>query len=140
MRRLALALLFAVATSFAALTGCSSSDGEISVQTASSPLTAEGNDKLFTIKIVQARDGGYALDGLVVKATPDGKDAITVACTPNDTNGNKALDKDETLDCSEAATNQFDTTLAGTDVDVVLYAQIDNEQKEVGSATWTPPK
>lgn len=138
MRRLA--LLFAVVTSFAALTGCSSSDGEISVEAASTPLSAEGNDKLFTIKMVKARDGGYALDGLVVKATPGGKDAITVACTPNDTNGNKALDKDETLDCSEAATNQFDASVAGTNVDVVLYAQIDSEQKEVGTATWTPAK
>lgn len=133
-------LLALALASFAALTGCSGDDGEIAVDAASSPLTAEGNDKLFTVRILAAREGGYALDGLIVKAIVDGKDPVTVSCSTTDANGNGTLDKDDTLACAEGATNEFDTTLAGKEVDVELHAKIDGEETKVGSATWTPSK
>ena len=131
---------FAAAVSIAALVGCSGGDGEIAVEAAATPLTAEGNDKLFTIKIVEGREDGYPLEGLVVKAIVDGKEPLTVSCSPADANGNKALDKDETLECTETATNQLDATVAGQEIDVELYAQIDGAETKVGSATWTPAK
>ncbi|MDF2698377.1 MAG: hypothetical protein K0S65_6761, partial [Labilithrix sp.] len=101
---------------------------------------AEGNDKLFTVRVVAAREGGYALEGLVVKAILDGKDPVKLACSATDTNGNGKLDKDEKLECSEPAENQLDASLAGKEIDVELYAQIDGEETKVGGATWTPPK
>lgn len=130
-------LVFAVAVAIAALTGCSSGDGEIAVEAASSPLSAEANDKLFTVKIVEAREGGYALDKLVVKAIVDGKDPIIVSCTTQDLNTSKTLDKDDKLDCAEGAENKFDTAIAGQEVDVELYATIDGKEELVGSSTWT---
>lgn len=133
-------LLVTAAVSLVALAGCSGGDGEIAVDAATTPLTAEGNDKLFTVRIVEAREGGYPLEGLVVKAIVDGKDPLTLVCTPADANGNGALDKDETLECSEAADNQLDASVAGQEIDVELHAKIDGEETKVGSATWTPAK
>ncbi len=133
-------LALAVSVSLAALAGCSGDDGEIAVDAATTPLTSEGNDKLFTVRVEGAREGGYGLDGLVVKAIVDGKDPVQVTCSATDANGNKALDKDDKLDCSEAGENLFDATLAGKDIDVELYAKIDGTETKVGSATWTPAK
>ena len=133
-------LFFAAAVSVSALVGCSGGDGEIAVDAATTPLTAEGNDKLFTIRVLEAREGGYALEGLVVKAIIDGKDPLIVSCSPLDANGNSALDKDEKLECAETATNQLDATVAGQAIDVELYAKVDGEETKVGSAAWTPAK
>jgi hypothetical protein len=134
--------LFVLATLalVATITGCSSGDGEIAIDAATTPLTAEGNDQLFTIRLVDAREGGYALDGLVVKALPDGKDAIVLSCTPSDTNGNQKLEKGETIACSEGSTNELGPDLAGKEIDVELYAKIDDEEQKVGGATWTVAK
>jgi hypothetical protein len=126
--------------SLATLAGCSSGDGEIAVDAATSPLTASGNDKLFTLRLVEAREGGYALEGLVVKVTVDDKEPFTVACAPEDANGNGAIDKDEKLECNEAEGNQLDASAAGKELDVELYAVIDGDETKVGSATWTPAK
>lgn len=123
-----------------ALTGCSGGDGEIAVDGATSPLTAEGNDKLFTIRVLDARDGGYALDSLTVKVLVEDKEPVTVTCTTGDKNGSGTLDKDDTLDCTEPAANQFGADLAGKDIDVELDAKIDGEDTKVGTATWTPAK
>lgn len=122
------------------LAGCSGGDGEIAVDAATTPLTAEGNDKLFTVRLVEGREDGYPLEGLVVKAIVDGKDPLTVVCTPADANGNEALDEDETLECTEPAENHLDASVAGQEVEVELYAQIDGEETKVGSAAWTPAK
>lgn len=131
-----LAALALVATA----TGCSSGDGEIAIDAATTPLTAEGNDQLFTIRIVDAREDGYTLDGLVVKALPDGKDAVILSCTPSDTNGNQKLEEGETVACSEGTSNQLGPDLAGQEIDVELYAKIDEEEQKVGGATWTVAK
>ena len=48
--------------SLVTLAGCSGNDGKIEVAAASSALTDEGNDTLFTITVVEARDDEYALD------------------------------------------------------------------------------
>jgi hypothetical protein len=132
-----LALPFVLSFTFVAA-GCSGSDGEINVEAASAALTDKGQDSLFTIKVVAARDDGYSLEGLVVKATPEDKDAIVVACNANDANGNKTLDKDESLGCAEGAENQFDATLAGKEIKVELFAQIDGKEERVGESTWKP--
>lgn len=130
----------AAALSLSALAGCSGGDGEIAVDAASTPLTAEGNDKLFTLRIVDAREGGYPLEGLVVKVIVDGGEPLTVTHTATDTNGNGALDKDEALECVESAENQLDTSVAGKELEVELYARIDGAGTKVGSSTWTPAK
>jgi hypothetical protein len=132
--------LLAACLGVASLAGCSSGDGEIAVDAATTPLTTEGNDKLFTIRIVEARETGYPLAGLVVKALPDGKDPIVVSCTAVDTNTNGNLDKGESLTCTEAGTNQLDATVAGSELDIELYAQIDGQEEKVGGASWTPAK
>lgn len=124
----------------ATITGCSSGDGEIAIDAATTPLTAEGDDQLFTIRLVDAREDGYALDGLVVKALPDGKEAVVLSCTPSDTNGNQKLEKGETVTCSEGSSNQLGPDLAGEEIDVELYARIDDEEQKVGAATWTVAK
>ncbi|MBX3207402.1 MAG: hypothetical protein KF764_20305 [Labilithrix sp.] len=134
------ALLSLVAVSLAALSGCSGGDGEIAVDAATSALTAEGNDELFTIRIVEAREGGYALSGLVVKAIVDGKDPLVVSCATSDANGNGVLDKDDKLTCKESGTNDFDASLAGKEIDVELYATIEDKETKVGAASWTPAK
>ncbi|OJY28051.1 MAG: hypothetical protein BGO98_21060 [Myxococcales bacterium 68-20] len=131
---------FAAALALSTLAGCSGSDGEIAVDAASSPLTSEGNDKLFTLRIVDAREGGYPLEGLVVKVTVDGGEPLTVSYEATDTNGNGVLDKDESLECIESAENQLDASVAGKELEVELYAKIDGEETKVGSSTWTPAK
>jgi hypothetical protein len=138
MKLKALLVAFALTTSF--LAGCSGGDGEIAVDSASAPLTSAGNDKLFTLRIVEARDGGYPIDGLVVKATVDDKEPITITCVPTDTNANKALEKGEVLECTEAATNQLDSSVAGKEIEIALTAKIDGEDVTVGTASWTPKK
>ena len=105
--------------SFATLAGCSGNDGKIELDTSSSAaLTDQGNDSLFTIKLVEAREDGYALDGVKVKVTPDGKDAIDVTCKVNDANANSKLDKGDTLACTEPADNRLGKDLAGKEIDV----------------------
>lgn len=121
-----------------ALVGCSGDDGEIAVDAAATPLTAQGSDKLFTIRVVEAREGGYALDGLSVKVITEDDKTIDVNCTPHETNGNNMLETNDTLDCVESAENQLGPELAGKEVDVELHAKVDGEDETVGSATWTP--
>ncbi len=120
--------------------GCSSSDGEISVTPATTPLTANGGDALFTVKVVEAAEEGYALEGLVVKITPEGKSEIKPVCTPNDVNGNKKLDKDESVTCVESSTNELDADLAGKEIKVELFAKVDDEEKRIGESSWTVAK
>ncbi len=134
------ALFFLGAVALSAVAGCSGDDGEIAVDAATTPLTSEANDKLFTLRVIEARAEGYPLEGLIVKTIVAGKDPLTVVCTPADANGNKVLDKDETLECTEGATNQLDASVAGQEIDVELYATIDGKETKVGSATWTPAK
>src|SRR5436190_8592000 len=122
-------------TAFTALatfaTGCSSSDGEIAVTAATSPLTEKGSDALFTIKIVEGAEEGYALEGLVVKITPEGKAELKPVCTPNDTNGNKKLEKNESVTCVENGTNELDAALAGKAVKVELFAKVDGAEQRI---------
>lgn len=128
-----------VVSSFAPLlTGCSSADGAISVEPATTSLTDKANDALFTVKLDEAREGGYALEGLAVKVKIDDGDTITSTCVPNDTNTNKRLDQGETLSCSEGATNVFDAKSVGKEGTVQLFAKIDDKEELVGDATWTP--
>lgn len=122
-----------------ALVGCSGEDGEIAVDAAATPLTAQGNDKLFTIRVVEAREGGYAVDGLTAKVIIDDK-TTAVICTAHDTNANGMLETNDTLECVEAADNQLGPDLAGKEIDVELHAKVDGEDETVGSATWTPAK
>lgn len=118
--------------------GCSGSDGEISVASASAAPTDAPNEPLFTVKVEAAREGGYALTGLEVKATPDGKDAVTLSCTPKDENANQKLDEGESLACAEGAANVFGKDTLGKEVEVELFAQIDGKATRVGAATWKP--
>lgn len=138
MKRLLLCLGAAVA--IGALTGCSGDDGEIELTAATAPLTANGNDVLFTLRIVEAREGGYAPDGLTVKVIADDAEPLTVTCTHEDANTNAKLDANDKLACTETATNQLGVELAGKELDVELYAKVDGEETKVGSATWTPAK
>ncbi|HEY8078567.1 MAG TPA: hypothetical protein VIF62_30765 [Labilithrix sp.] len=131
--------LFALAALACSLVACSGNDGSITVATSGQALTTNGNDKLFTVTLSDGRSDGYDLTKLVVKATPDGKDAVQLVLTVHDTNGNGKLDKDETVDCAEGATNAFDTSLAGSDVKVEMFDTIDGKDDErVGDATWSP--
>jgi hypothetical protein len=129
----------AIVALIALVAGCSSGDGAIEVSSTSTPLTDGGNDALFTIKVVDAPADGYALEGVVVKALPDGKDAITLACTPTDVNKNAKLDAGDTLACAEGATNQLGADAAGAEITIELRARAGEEETLVGEATWTPP-
>lgn len=134
-------VLFTLCAAFvvASTAACSGNDGKISVEPADGTLTDQGNDALFTVKLDESgQSDGYALDGLKVKATPDGKSAIDVVCTTNDANGDGKLGKDETLSCKEGASNDFGKDLSGKEVKVELYAKIDGDDQRVGDATWTP--
>lgn len=130
----------AILASFALLAGCSSGDGEITVEGAKTPLTESPNDALFTVKVDDAPEEGYALDGITVKALRDGKDAVNVACSTADANTNQKLDKGDTLSCTEGATNILGADAAGTEIEVELYAKVDGEDTLVGKGTWTPTK
>ncbi len=118
--------------------GCSGNDGKIEVASSGAALTDKGGDRLFTVKLVEAREDGYALDGLRVKVKPDGKDAVDAVCTPADLNANGKLDKGDTMACAEPETNALGRDVAGKEVDVELYAKIDGSEERVGDATWTP--
>lgn len=120
--------------------GCSGNDGKIEVESAGAALTDKGGDSLFTIKLVEAREGGYELEGLRVKVKPDGKDAIDALCTVNDVNANKKLDKGDTMSCAEPAANALGPDVAGKEADVELFAKIDGSEERVGDASWTAPK
>jgi lipopolysaccharide export system protein LptA len=122
------------------LAGCSGSDGEIKIEAGTSALTDKGKDALFTIEVTAAREGGYDLEGLAVKATLEGKDAVTLVCSANDANTNKKLDKGEKLTCTEGETNAFDATTVGKAVTVELTAKIDAKDTRIGEAIWTPAK
>jgi hypothetical protein len=137
--KLSLSLAFATLAALATLTACSGSDGGIEVDAAQTPLTTAGTDALFTIRLVDARSDGYALAGLVVKATPEDKDALVIAgCQPNDANNNGKLEKGETVVCTEGGTNILDAALSGKEVEVELFATIEGEEEKIGDATWTP--
>jgi hypothetical protein len=132
--KLGFALVAMVAV--AGLVGCSGNDGKIEVESASSALTDQGGDSLFTIKLVEARDEGYAFDGVHVKVTPEDKDAIDLNCTINDLNTNKKLDKGDTLTCVEPAENKLGKDLAGKEIDVELFVKIDGDEERVGDASY----
>jgi hypothetical protein len=121
-----------------AVAACSGNDGSISVTPAASTLTANGADSLFTIKLDDGSSDGYSFDVLTTKVTPDGKDAIVVACALVDTNGNGKLDKAETLTCTEGKDNVLGPDLVGKEIAVELFAKIDGKDQRVGDATWTP--
>ena len=119
---------------------CSGNDGEIKLEAVKTPLTDQGKDTLFTVEVIKARDGGYASDTFKVKVTPDGKNAIEVACTFSDVNTNKTLDVGDKLTCAEGAENKLGADIAGKEAKVELFATIDGSEERVGDATWTPPK
>lgn len=121
---------------FAMIAGCSGNDGQIEVDTASSALTDQGNDTLFTIKLVEARADGYAFEGVKVKVTPEDKDAIEVTCKINDLDSSSKLNKGDTLSCTEPADNELGRDLAGKKIEVELFARIDGAEERVGDATY----
>lgn len=123
-----------------ALVGCSGNDGKIDVKAASSALTDQGNDTLFTIDVVEARADGYALDGIRVKVTPEDKDTIDVVCKVNDANTNQKLDKGDTLTCTEPAENKLGADLAGKEIEVELFAKVDGEEERIGDGSYAAPK
>lgn len=137
MKLIALTSLVALSLCAAA---CSGNDGAIKVDPAQTALTDQGKDSLFTLEIVEARDGGYASDTLKVQVTPDGKDAITVSCSFSDVNTNKKLDVGDKLACTEGAENTLGAAMAGQEAKVELFATIDGSEERVGDATWTPAK
>lgn len=116
--------------------GCSGNDGKIEVDTGSAALTDQGNDTLFTVKLVEAREEGYAFDGIKVKVTPEGKDVIEVTCKINDINSNSKLDKGDTLSCTEPAENKLGTELAGKEIEVELFAKVDGAEERIGDAAY----
>jgi hypothetical protein len=120
----------------ATLAGCSGNDGKIEVDSGTSALSDEGNDTLFTIKLVEAREDGYALDGVKVKVTPEDKEAIDVTCKINDVNSNSKLDKGDTLSCTEPADNVLGKDLAGKEIEVELFAKIDGAEERVGDGSY----
>lgn len=120
--------------------GCSSGDGEITVDPPKTPLTDSANDPAVTVTVKEAPTDGYALDKLTVKAIPDGKDAIDLACTANDVNNDQKLDTGDTLACTEGATNVLGADLAGQEIEIELHATVDGEDTLVGKATWTAAK
>jgi hypothetical protein len=122
--------------SLATVAGCSGNDGKIEVDSGSAALTDQGNDTLFTIKLVEARADGYAMDSVKVKVTPEDKDAIEVTCKLTDVNANGKLDKGDTLSCTEPAENKLGKDLAGKEIDVELFATIDGAEERVGDATY----
>lgn len=126
-----------VALSLALVAGCSSGDGEITVEAAKAPLTDNGNDDAVTVTVKDAPEAGYPLDKITVKAKAPDKEAVDLACTATDVNANAKLDTGDTIACKEGATNAFGADLAGKDIDVELHATVDGEDKLVGEATWT---
>lgn len=120
---------------------CSGNDGEIKVDAATTPLTDKGADALFTIELVDARSDGYAQDKIRVHVTPPaGKAEADVVCTFQDVNTNQKLDKGDKLSCVEGPENKLDSTIAGQESKVELFATIDGKEERVGDSTWTPPK
>lgn len=116
--------------------GCSGNDGKIEVDTASSAITDQGSDSLFTIELVEARGEGYAFEGMRVRVTPEGKDAFDAACKINDANVSSKLDKGDRLACSEPAENRVGRDLAGKKIEVELFAMIDGADERVGDASY----
>lgn len=137
MKRFSLIPVLAIALFTAA---CSGNDGEIKLESATSPLTGNGSDALFTVEVVDARDDGYAPDAFRVRVTPDGKDVIDVVCTFSDLNANKRLDKGDKLACVEGAENKLGVEIAGKEAKVELFATIDGSEERIGEVTWTPAK
>lgn len=119
---------------------CSSSDGEVALDAATTPLTDQGNDTLFTVRIVDARADGYALDAISVKLIRANKDPLTLACTAADQNANQKIDAGDSLACAEGATNELGADLGGEELDVEVYAKIDGTDTLVGKASWTVAK
>jgi len=119
------------------LAGCSGNDGAITVVPATTPLSDNGGDVLFTVEITEAREGGYESAKLRVKVIPDGGDAVDVACTFEDVDKNQKAGAKDRLVCSEPVNNVLGVSLAGTELEVELYATIEGEEERVGDATWT---
>ena len=134
MLRFGMVALLALVT--VTVAGCSGNDGKIEVDSGSAALTDQGSDTLFTMKLVEARDEGYALDGVKVKVTPEDKDAIEVTCKINDLNSNSKLDKGDTLACTEPAENKLGKDLAGKEIEVELFAKIDGAEERIGDASY----
>ncbi|MFO0738403.1 MAG: hypothetical protein U0270_21090 [Labilithrix sp.] len=126
-----------LALSVALLAGCSSGDGEITVEGSKTPLTDNANDDAVTVTVKDAPEEGYPLEKIVVKAKAPDKDAIDLACTTNDVNTNQKLDKGDTLSCKEGETNVLGADLAGKEIEIELHATVDGEDTLVGGATWT---
>jgi hypothetical protein len=119
-----------------ALVGCSGNDGKIELESTASALTDQGNDTLFTIKLVEAREEGYLFEGVKVKVTPEDKETIDVTCKINDLNSNSKLDKGDTLSCVEPTENKLGKEIAGKEVEVELFARVDGAEERVGDATY----
>lgn len=134
--KLRFGMLAVALVAFGALGGCSGNDGKIEVDATSSALTDQGGDTLFSIRLVEARDDGYALDGVKVKVTAADKDAIDVTCKINDLNASSKLDKGDTLTCTEPAENRLGKDLAGKEIEVELFAQIDGKEERVGDGDY----
>lgn len=126
-----------LAVSVALLAGCSSGDGEITVEGSKTPLTDNPNDDAVTITVKEAPEEGYPLDKITVKAKAPDQDAVDLSCTTNDANTNQKLDKGDTVSCKEGETNALGAGLAGKEIDVELHAEVDGEDTLIGEATWT---
>jgi hypothetical protein len=124
--------------SLVTVAGCSGNDGKIEVAAASSALTDQGNDTLFTITVVEARDEGYALDSLKVKITPEDKELLdlTTTCKVTDVNANSKLDKGDTIVCNEPSQNTLGKDFAGKEIDVELFATVEGKEERVGDASY----
>lgn len=134
--KLRLGMVAVAFLSFAALGGCSGNEGKIEVESASSALTDQGSDTLFTLKLVEAREDGYSFDGVKVKVTPEDKEPIDVTCKINDVNSNSKLDKGDTLSCTEPAENRLGKDLAGKAIEVELFAKVDGSEERVGDGEY----
>lgn len=130
--------LVALTVMSASVLACSSGEGKVEIDSAKTALTEQANDKLFTVKIVEARPEGYALEAMSVKILLDGKDPITLtSCTVTDANTNAKVDKDDKLECVEGSTNLLGPDLAGKEIEVEVYAKVDGSDELVGAADWT---
>jgi hypothetical protein len=130
----------ALSLCLSALVGaCTANEATVSL-TDTASLTEKSGDKLFTLKLDDAPNA-YDLGKLVVKATPDGKDPIGLTISATDTDKNGKLDKGESVDCSEPATNALDASLKGTEVDVDVYKlDADNKEEKIAHVVWAPAK
>lgn len=116
--------------------GCAGNDGAIELDAAGSALTDQGNDALFTLEVVEAPEEGFALEGVKVRVTPEGKNAIDVTRTIDDRDANAKLSKGDRLSCQEPAQNALGKDLAGKEMEVELFARADGTEERVEDATY----